>query len=128
MELKDYSTEELWAEIKRRATGERCQRSIGRSRKAEYAYAKAEITFVSDESFSRRIFRGKIDPNSVLKFNGRWLSERPFFLLRANFTKDTAPKVGDIVRLRSRKTKSNPDGFGLFSSAQIFEIIKRAGN
>lgn len=134
MELKDYTTEQLKDEINRRKREERQLRSSGRSHKAEYAYAKAVITYVSKDRWLRREFRAKILDEDMahmdesIRYRYRYRDDMHMHILRANFTKDTAPKVGDIVRVRSRKTKHNPNGFGLFSTPYIFEVIRRAGD
>lgn len=125
MELKDYTTEQLKAELKRRATEERRLRSTGRSHKAEYAYAIALITQVSDDVYSQRLFYGKVltfdEKESI---NPRWMRESLFMIVRANFKKDTAPKVNDIVRVKSRKTRICPNGFGnCFTTPYIIEVI-----
>lgn len=128
MELKDYTTDELRAELKRRNIEARRQGSLGRSQKAVYAYANGVVTYVSDDPFSRRQFKVKIcEPDcdkyqlSVLYRIGSYAH-----ILRANFTKDTAPRLGDIVRVRSRKTNSRPNGFGVFPTPYIIEVIHRA--
>lgn len=132
MELKDYTTEELKAELKRRATEERRLRSMGRSHKAEYTYARAVITSISKDNWLRREFRAKILDEDLAcmdeNIRRRYRDEMRMNILRANFNKDTAPDIGDIVRIRSCKTNYNPSGFGLFSTPYIVEVIKRAEN
>ena len=49
-------------------------------------------------------------------------------LLNVNFNTDTAPRIGDIVLLRSRKTNRYPEGFGSFCIPYISEIYKRKNN
>lgn len=126
MKLKDYTTEELKAELKRRATEERRLRSIGRSHKAEYAYATALITYVSDDPYIRRQYKIKVSKEDCEKYKlgvSYKTGTGYAHILHSKFNKETAPKLGDVVRIRSRKTKSNPNGFGLFSTPVIYEII-----
>lgn len=128
MQLKDYTIEELRAELKRRDIEARRQRSLGCSRKAVYAYATGVVTYVSDEPFSKRQFKVKICEQDCTKYklSALYRTDGYAHILRANFTKDTAPRLGDIVRVRSRKTNSRPNGFGVFSTPYIVEIIQRA--
>lgn len=132
MSIEDYTTEELKAEIKRRQTEARRLRSSGKSYKAEYAYARAVITWASNDPFSRQIFRAHILDEDLAKMDRQmqvnYRYEKQINILRANFNKDTAPRKGDLVRIRSRRTKYYPDGFGLFCTPYIFEVIKRAGD
>ena len=126
MKLKDYTTEQLKAEIKRREREERQLRSTGRSYKAEYAYAIALITYVSDDPYIRRQYKIKVCKKDCEKYqlNISYKTGTGYaYILQSRFNKGTAPKLGDMVRIKSRKTKSNPNGFGLFSTPIIYEII-----
>lgn len=126
MGLKDYTTEELKAEITRRKREARRLLSMSRSHKAEYAYATATITWVSNDPYIRKRFKGVVNNDSDCgEINSHWLRESELHIIRANFTKDTAPKVGDTVRVKSRKTRRSPYGFSsCFSAPHIVEIIK----
>lgn len=126
MNLQDYTTEELKAEIKRRQIEERKARSR-KGMKAEYAYAEAVITYINGNAFARRTYQADISESDCMKNNIPMQSRHRYYLRidRKVFNKSNAPKVGDVVKLKSRKTQYNPDGFGLFCEPIICEIIKR---
>lgn len=126
--LKDYTIDELKEELKRREAEAQSQRSKGRSHRAEYAYTYGFVVWVSDEPYCRQRFRVRIPQSEIDKHPrlARYSVYGYIDIVRNNFTKDTAPRVGDTVRIKSRKTAHCPDGFGIFSGAYICEIIKRA--
>lgn len=121
MELKDYSTQELKDELKRRAIETRKRVALERKAKGtQYAYAEALVEWVSDEPFMRRKFW--VEPlKPVDKYASRTLHPS---LDKRIFNSKNCPQKGDIVKLKSRKTKMNPEGFG-FSKSFIIEIVKR---
>lgn len=130
MDLSNYTIEELEAEIKRRKEEIRKQRGNARKgKKTEYAYIRAVITAVTDEPYCRREFSASafLEDVALLPAGAqrRIYGTRTYHIVRANFTKDTAPRVGDIVKIRAAKSKHDPDGFGLFSIPYICEIIER---
>lgn len=126
MSLKDYTIEELKAELQVRYAEERKIRNANRDNKAKYAYATGIVTWVSEHPFSRRDFIVRIEQEYVEKYNiTTHYNEYRIKLLYHCFNKDTAPRVGDTVRIRSRITKACPNGFGLFNAPYICEVIKR---
>lgn len=120
MALQDYTTEELKAELKRRQIEARKARSR-KGVKLEYGYAIAKVTWVSKDPFCKKRFRIKILDDWAAKYHSEY-SDTP--IDRKVFNKSNHPQVGDIVKVKSRKTKYAPNGFGLFSNVKIVEIIK----
>lgn len=123
MELSEYSTEELQAELHRRKKEARKKTLAAKKNIERYAYVKAEIVYVSPHPYTKRTWEAKILDDWVGK---NWTKRREFCLLRNNFSKDTSPRLGDIVKIKSLKTKMDPTGFGLFSRPYIIEVIARA--
>lgn len=125
MELKDYSTEELKQELQRRylaAKRKRCKARKGV--KYEYATTTGRITWVSDDPFIRRRWRVKILDKNLVGTNST-LYDHEFSLIKSGFNSKTAPRLGDIVLIKSIITKSNPTGFGVFCKPRIYQVIKR---
>lgn len=118
--LSDISTDELKAEIKRRQIEIRKNRPHS---KPEYAYATAEVTYAKGRTFTEMKFRIKILDEWAAKHHHPWSDVT---IDRTVFKAAYHPEVGDIVKIKSRKTKEAPDGFGIFSNIMICEIIKRA--
>lgn len=118
--LSGISTDDLKVEIKRREI--EIRKSRPRS-KAEYAYATAEVTYAKGRTFTEMRFRINILDERAAKHHHP-CSE--VAIDRRVFKAACHPEVGDIVKIKSRKTKEAPDGFGIFSNIMICEIIKRA--
>lgn len=124
MDLKDYTTEELNAELKRRKS-EAARKAVEERKKlGRYVYAKAVITKVVPAPFSRQYWRGQILDANVLKID-YWHKEREFRIIRENFNRKTAPRVGDIVLLKSMKTNLSPNGFAPYSFPRISKVLER---
>lgn len=124
MELKDYTTEEIRAELKRRNAEAAHKRAMERKAMGtQYAYELAEVTYMSPGAFYFRTYDVRMLNKE--RFSGYRERQSYVGLVRAFFNTSNAPRVGDIVKLRSRKTKDNPDGFGLFENAKICEVVKR---
>lgn len=123
-ELKDYTTKELKEELKRRSKEERLKR-LSVPRKTEYAYATAVVGHINKYASFNRKYSVKISEEDVQTYN---ISE---YRVTMDVARDVsinvadAPKIGDVVKLRGRKTKSNPTGFGCFANPVICEVIKR---
>lgn len=133
MTLQDYTTEELKAELQRRQKEARKRAAEERRKRGtQYAHVRAKITRISGTAFKNRRYEAKIIEEDLAKLDRASLyhhrngAEYP--LLKANFNSDTAPRIGDIVLLRSRKTNRYPEGFGLFCTPYISEIYKRKNN
>lgn len=117
MELKDYTTEELKAELARR------NREEG---KTNYEYAKGRVVSIlhKNSAFSSwryvvDIFREDIVRLSINPFA---LKDCSFAYKQGAFNKTTAPKEGDIVLLQKRITKNSPKFY--LSDAKVCEIVK----
>ncbi len=115
MTLQDYTTDELRAELKRRATEARKAANVNRDRKAKYLYAEGTVIEVYNDScgrkrpFSEWRFRVRIDDEYATKLNIQsWNIDSCHNVDRAKFKKSTAPKEGDRVRLKCRITKDSP--------------------
>lgn len=126
-ELKDYTDDQLREELKRRA-------------KERRANTPREIVYKEFEAYIVQINNVKQKYNghtSYLPFE-QWsykvdgiVSDFPsinrskvYKSARGVFKKDTAPRVGDRVKLRYRKRKNSYEGFEM-DNARIVEIIKR---
>lgn len=61
---------------------------------------------MSDEPYLRRQFHIKLDEADVIKYNMQLSYKHGMNtkIERGNFRRDTAPRVGDIVRIKCRKT------------------------
>lgn len=130
MELKDYTTEELRAELKRRrikamkeakkqlptykeftATVERVQNSWGNIN--AYMYS------ITDANPHNNEIKSELFTN---------ISWRDFSLQKNTFNKETAPKVGDKVLLRYKRHKTQKEEIFDFTKAKIVEVIERSNN
>lgn len=130
MNLQEYTTEELKAELRRRQKEDRKRAAEERRKRGtQYAYVRAKITRTTGGSFKTKRYVAQILEEDLLKLDvatqhyHKYGKEYP--LLRARFTADTVPHVGDLVLLRSRKTNRYPEGFGLFCTPFICEIYQR---
>lgn len=131
MTLQDFTTDELRAELKRRATEARKAANANRDRNPKYLYADGTVIKVYDTScgknrpFSEWQFKVRIDEEYVVKYGIQsWGKERDLDVNRAKFKKHNAPKVGDRVRLKCRVTKGSPR-WGMFHQPMIDEIIAK---
>ena len=118
MELKDYTTIELLDELRRRAKEAPRQPIV-----PEYEYVTGKVISIinSDKGFTRWRYVVEISDEDVKKhscFNS--MPKWRFELYSGKFKKDTAPKVGDIVRIRCRITKALPKF--TVGCAKIWEI------
>lgn len=88
--------------------------------KSEFIYVEGVVTKVHNNkrNFTSWIYEVKIDESGINTI--RYYCSYP-----GKFNKSNYPEVGDIVKLRSRKTKNRPK-FSPFD-AKIFEIVKRKG-
>lgn len=131
--LQDFTTDELRAELKRRATEARKAANANRDRKAKYLYAEGTVTNVHNTSSGRRLpfadwsFKVHIDDEYATKHNIKsWDIERYLSVNRANIKKSNAPKEGDRVRLKCRVTKDSPR-WNMFCQPIIDEVITEIG-
>nr|DAR36600.1 MAG TPA: hypothetical protein [Caudoviricetes sp.] len=88
--------------------------------KSEFIYVEGVVIKVHNNkrNFTSWIYEVKIDESGINTI-------RCYCLYPGKFNKSNYPEVGDIVKLRSRKTKNRPK-FSPFD-AKIFEIVKRKG-
>lgn len=132
MTLQDYTTDELRAELKRRATEARKAANVNRDRKAKYLYAEGTVIKVYNDScgrkrpFSEWRFMVLLDDKYIIAYNipSYQRSGRVYCVNRAKFNKTTAPKEGDRVRLKCRVTKDSPR-WNMFQQPMIDEIIAK---
>lgn len=133
MTLQDYTTDELRAELKRRATEARKAANVSRDRKAKYLYAEGTVINVYGSNcgykrpFSEWRFMVLLDDKYIIAYNipSYQRSGRDYRVNRAKFNKTTAPKEGDRVRLKCRVTKDSPR-WNMFHQPMIDEIIAQA--
>lgn len=130
MELKDYTTEELREELKRRR-----MQAIKEAKRELPKYK--EFTAIIKElhnswgSVNRYVYSiTDANPhNSEIKpelfTNIRW---RNFSLQNNTFNKATAPKSGDKVLLRYKRHKTYKEEIFDFTKAKIVEILERSNN
>ena len=128
-ELKDYTIEELKAEIKRRQEQKPSKRA-GRP-KAEYAELTGVVTHVSMPSVGCKA----IDYHFRVKFNDEELKAVPrttdlqnnfeYYHANSSIKRNNLPKEGDKVIVRSRTN----DFFKPFSdsNSMIIKVIKDEG-
>lgn len=123
MELKDYTIEELKAEIKRRKKEERANRP---KPEPQFVYAKATVTEVRGRTFTNAEYYVDVDPEYLEQMSGvarRELKNNNVKLIRAKFSKKTAPKEGDRVLIKSKITQDNPTGWGTWFKPYICEVL-----
>lgn len=130
MELKDYTTEELRAELKRRRV-----QAMKEAKKHIPAYKEFTAT-VKELYNSQTNVNGYVysvtdaEPhNSDIKqelFNN--ISWKGFSLQKNTFNKETAPKIGDKVLLRYRRHKTCQAEIFDFTKAKIVEVLERSNN
>lgn len=131
MTLQDFTTDELRAELKRRAVEARKSANVNRDRKAKYLYAEGTVITVHNTSGGRKLpfsewsFKVHIDDEYATKLNIQsWNIDSYHSVSRANFKKSTAPNEGDRVRLKCRVTKDSPR-WNMFHQPIIDEIIAK---
>lgn len=128
--IQDYTTDELRAELKRRATEARKAANVNRDRKAKYLYAEGTVIKVYNDScgrkrpFSEWRFMVLLEDKYIIAYNipSYQRSGSDYCVNRAKFNKTTAPKEGDRVRLKCRITKDSPR-WNMFHLPIIDEII-----
>lgn len=133
MTLQDFTTDELRAELKRRATEARKAANANRDRKAKYLYAEGTVVKVYNtigrvkRPFLDWRFKVRIDAEDEVKLGiSTWNMDSYHNVDRAKFNKSTAPKEGDRVRLKCRVTKDCPK-WNMFHQPIIDEIITEIG-
>ena len=130
MELSDYTTEELRAELKRRRV-----QAMKEAKKQIPAYKEFTAT-IKELYNSRTNVNGYVysvtdaEPhNSDIKQglfdNIRW---KGFSLQKNTFNKANAPKIGDKVLLRYRRHKTCQAEIFDFTRAKIVEVLERSNN
>lgn len=131
MTLQDYTTDELRAELKRRATEARKAANASRDRKHKYMYAEGTVITVHNTSGGRKLpfsdwsFKVRIDDEYVTKLNIQtWNIDSYHNVDRTKFKKYNTPKEGDRVRLKCRITKDSPR-WNMFHQPIIDEIIAK---
>lgn len=126
-DLQNYTDDQLREELKRRAKERRANTP------REIVYKEFEAYIVQIDNVKQK-YNGH---TSYLPFE-QWsykvdgiVSDFPsinrskvYKSARGVFKKDTAPRVGDRVKLRYRKSKNSYEGFDM-DNARIVEIIKR---
>ena len=125
--LEDYTDEELKSELKRRAYIKM------KNTPRQTTYIEFEATVKSVENITNTCWSGKVSykPITVWRYNVEdWTTHvdikyhNTFYLKQGVFKKDTAPKEGDRVKIRYRRTKSNHEILDI-ANAKIVEIINK---
>lgn len=115
-ELKDYTDEELRNELKRRAIEKR------KNTPREIVYVEFEATIQTiNKRYCFNQWKFKVN-NWTTHVDIKYRNE--FTLKQGCFKKDTAPKVGDKVKIRYRRTKNSAEIFDIHN-AKIVEIINK---
>lgn len=113
MELKDYTTEELREELKRRAKEARLN---AKRSEPEYKEFTGVIEYIDQRHrgiYSYLFYIRSAIVNGVLTKDYRYNTD--FKLKQGLFHKNTIPQVGDVVLLRYKRTKVN-------RNKEIFDI------
>lgn len=121
-----YSDEELREELKRRARERRAntpreivqkefEATVVQIYNVKQKY-NGHTSYLPFEQWSYRV-------NDVTSDLVRMSYKDVYKLARGVFKKDNAPKVGDRVKLRYRRTKKGYEGFDM-DKARIVEVIK----
>ena len=121
MTLQEYTTEELKAELKRRLDIEKAERRKNRDYKAKYLYATGVVDNISHKRFFVKLDKKYIDEYEIPTYKVYMC-----YKIDKNKLKRVAdlPKIGDIVRLRCRITKTSPK-WNFFNRPFIEAIIER---
>lgn len=116
-ELKDYTSDELRAELKRRH--KEALKNLDRS-KPKYIEIKAVVKDIKiAHAFVCNEYKLIIDDERVPSiFKNSW-----YGIKREKFRKDTVPNIGDTVILGHLLTKARPNF--TYSEAKILEVVKR---
>lgn len=124
MELKDYTTEELKAELKRRQMEARKLKD----NKAQYIYATAVVTHASGSCFSLRHWDVELTDESMKELNLHHTRKNisSIYVNKLKIKAGDSPKVGDMVKVQCRITKSAQQPFFWRNKIRICEVIKRA--
>lgn len=126
MELKDYTTEELREELKRRAKEARLN---DKRHEPEYKEFTGVIKYI--DQWHRGIYTYLFHITSAVVNGERTNDYRyntDFKLKQGLFRKNTIPQVGDVVLLRYKRTNVNRDK-EIFDirQAKIVKIIEHGG-
>lgn len=126
MELKDYKTEELREELKRRAKEARLN-----AKRPEPEYKEFTGVIKSIDQWHRGIYSYLFCITSAVVNGERTNDYRyntDFKLKQGLFHKNTIPQVGDVVLLRYKRTKvnRNKEIFDI-KKAKIVKIIEHGG-
>lgn len=124
-ELRDYTDDELRNELKRRSIERR------KTSRKEIVYVEFEATIKEADTTTTTRGKNKFKPFQFWRYcvtdSTSELAElHPwcvYYLKQGAFNRCTAPKVGDRVKLRYRRTKCNSEIYD-FKKAKIVEIIK----
>lgn len=123
MELRDYTTERLKAELKRRTDEERERKRAMGIRVPTYEYARGKVVSVFNSgAFTSWCWKVEICDEDMKRLGIADVLKRSSYKVMKEFTKSTAPQVGDTVLLRKRITKNSPRF--TTTSAKICEIVK----
>lgn len=120
MELKDYTTEELREELKRRAKEARANAV---REKPKYIELEAKIKNIHHCSYSKSFMQTEYSISTNDDRVKPYDINRKYKLKNGCFRKDNIPKVGDIVIISHLLTKARNSFSG--SDAKIIRIVKR---
>lgn len=124
--LQNYTDDQLREELKRRAIERR------KNTPREIVYKEFEATIVQVYNIKQKynghtyylpFEKWSYRVNEITSDFERMCYNNVYKLARGIFKKDNAPKVGDRVKLRYRRTKSGYEGFDM-DKARIVEVIK----
>ena len=118
MELKDYTTEELKQELKRRNK---------ENKKSEQSMVKSENHWILFQgeiiSVSSKGFKYRVDSDTLAMCGYSWLNKsRSFGLVASLFAGKDKPQIGDIVEMRARKYASGIIGY---TESKITKIVTK---
>lgn len=118
MEIKDYTTEELKQELKRRNK---------ENKKSEQSMVKSENHWILFQGkildVSPKRFEYKVDSDTLATSGYGWVNKNRYFGLVKNlFTGKDKPQIGDIVEMRARKYVNGRIGY---TESKITKIITK---
>lgn len=127
MELKDYTTDELRMELRRRKDEELKKRSLNGENVPKYLYAKGVVKDIlnTNRAFCNWVWYVDIFDEDWKRLGLSVSNTSHWYQLCSGgiFRKNNSPKIGDVVMLKCRVTKAMPD-FS-FIHARICEIINK---
>lgn len=118
--ITDFTSEELRAELKRRSYALKLHNRRLIKPEDRYYYITAEVVDMKRNSvYYKHDYKLKSNDFKTTFNDPKAAAVMTWNVVSGHFNPSTMPRVGDIVRLRYRKSNNTP------TMARIFEIVQR---